>query len=249
MPIRSFSKLVWTEMKIVMREPMSVFFTLAFAPMLMGLFGMIFGNDATSFYGGYGYIDVSVAAYTGMVIATAGLMHLPVTVATYREKSILRRLKITPLSPQAILGAQLVVMFLMTMLGTGLLIVLGKAAFHLRFAGNVLSVATGFTLCCLSFLTLGFVLAGLAGSARVAQTASMLIFFPMLFLSGAAIPKEIFPESIKRISEVLPLTHVISLLRGLWLGEAWSKHMTEVGVLAGMLVVGILISARTFRWE
>lgn len=247
--MRSFWKLVWTEMKILMREPMSVFFTLAFAPLLMGLFGMIFGNKPTPYYHGFGYIDVSVASYTAMNIATVGLMHLPVTVATYREKSILRRLKVTPLSPQAILGAQLVLMFLMTMLGTGLLIILGKAAFHLRFAGNVFSVTAGFTLSCLSFLTLGFVLAGLARSARIAQTASMIIYFPTLFLSGAAIPREIFPESVKRVSEYLPLTHVISLLRGLWLGEAWGKHLTEVGILAGMLVVGVLISAKTFRWE
>lgn len=247
--MRSFWKLVATEMKVVMREPMSVFFTVAFAPLLMGLFGVIFGNKPQSAPGGYGFIDFSVAAYIGMTIATAGLMHLPVTVATYREKSILRRLKITPLSPQAILGAQLVVMLLMTMIGTGLLIMLGKIAFNLRFAGNVFSVAAGFTLCCLSFLTLGFVLAGLAGSARIAQTVSMIIFFPMLFLSGAAMPREIMPKTVQQVSEYLPLTHVISLLRGLWFGEAWGKHMTEVGILAGMLVVGILISARTFRWE
>jgi len=236
-------------MKIVLREPMSVFFTLAFAPLLMGLFGMIFGNKATSYYGGYGYIDVSVASYIAMTIATAGLMHIPVTVATYREKAILRRLKITPLTPQAILGAQLVVMFLMVMLGTGLLVILGKMAYNLRFAGNLLSVMAGFSLCCLSFLTLGFVLAGLAKSARVAQTASMIIYFPMLFLSGATIPREAFPDTVKRVSEFLPLTYVISLLRGLWLGEAWGKHMTEVGILVVMLIVGILISAKTFRWE
>jgi ABC-2 type transport system permease protein len=236
-------------MKVVMREPMSVFFTIAFAPLLMSLFGMIFGNKATPFYGGFGYIDASVAAYIGMTLATAGLMHLPVTVATYREKGILRRLKVTPLSPQAILGAQMVVMLLMTLIGTGLLIILGKAVFHLRFAGNVFSVAAGLVLSCVSFFTLGFVLAGLARSARVAQTASMLLYFPMLFLSGATIPLEAMPKTIRHISEYLPLTHVVMLLKGLWFGHAWSKHTTDVAVLAGMLVVGVIISAKTFRWE
>ncbi len=247
--MRSFWKLAWTEMKVVMREPMSVFFTIAFAPLLMSLFGMIFGNKPMSDHSRFGYIDASVAAYIGMTIATAGLMHLPVTVATYREKSILRRLKITPLSPQAILGAQLVVMLLMTMFGTGLLVILGKAVFHLRFAGNVLSVTAGLILSCLSFFTLGFVLAGLARSARIAQTASMIIYFPMLFLSGATIPRDAMPKTIQHFSEYLPLTHVVTLLRGLWFGEAWGKHLTEVGVLVGMLIIGVLISAKTFRWE
>lgn len=247
--MRSFWKLVSTEMKIVLREPMSVFFTIAFAPLLMGLFGMIFGNKPMSPHDRSGFIDYSVAAYIGMTIATAGLMHLPVTVATYREKSILRRLKITPLSPHAILGAQLVVMLLMTMLGSALLIILGKTAFHLRFTGNALSVTAGLILCCMSFFTLGFVLAGLARSARIAQTASMIIYFPMLFLSGAMIPREIMPKTIQHISEYLPLTHVVVLMRGLWFGEAWGKHLTSVGVLVAMLVVGTLISAKTFRWE
>ncbi len=239
-------------MKVVMREPMSVFFTIAFAPLLMGLFGVIFRNEPDKFFGGggrFGYIDASVSAYIGMTLATAGLMHLPVTVATYREKGILRRLKITPLSPQAILGAQMVVMLLMTLIGTSLLIVLGKVAFHLRFGGSVLSLVAGLVLSCVSFFTLGFVLAGLAKSTRVAQTASMLIYFPMLFLSGATIPREAMPQTIRHISEYLPLTHVVILLRGLWFGEAWGRHLTEVAVLAGMLVVGVIISAKTFRWE
>lgn len=247
--MRAFRKLVVTELRIVLREPMSVFFTIAFAPLLMILFGMIFGNKATPYYGGFGYIDVSAASYIGMTIATAGLMHLPVVVATYREKAILRRLKITPLTPHAILGAQLVVMLLMVLMGTGLLIVLGRAIYHLRFAGNLLSVTAAFTLSCVSFLTLGFVLAGLAKSARIAQTASMIIYFPMLFLSGATIPREAFPASVKHVSDYLPLTYAITLLRGMWLGEAWGKHMTDVWVLAAMLVVGAVISAKTFRWE
>lgn len=247
--MHSFCKLVSTEMRVVMREPMSVFFTIAFAPLLMGLFGVIFGNKPGAFGPTIGYIDFSVAAYIGMTLATAGIMHLPVTVATYREKGILRRLKITPLSPQSILGAQLVVMLLMTLLGTALLIILGKVLFQLRFSGNALSLAAGLILCCLSFFTLGFVLAGLARSARVAQTASMIIYFPMLFLSGAAMPREIMPKTVQQVSEYLPLTHVVVFLRGLWFGDPWGKHMTNVAVLVGVLVIGVLISARTFRWE
>jgi ABC-2 type transport system permease protein len=77
----------------------------------------------------------------------------------------------------------------------------------------------------------------------------MVLLYPMLFLSGAGFPRELLPESIKRISAFLPLTYVVNLLRGLWSGEAWSEHITNVIVLAAILVVGVLISVRTFRWE
>jgi ABC-2 type transport system permease protein len=71
----------------------------------------------------------------------------------------------------------------------------------------------------------------------------------MLFLSGAGFPRELLPEGIRKISMFLPLTYVVNLLRGLWSGEAWSRHMTNGMVLAAILVVGVFISVRTFRWE
>jgi ABC-2 type transport system permease protein len=129
------------------------------------------------------------------------------------------------------------------------LIIAGKLVYHLRFEGNALSVLAGFVLCSLSFFALGFILAGLMPTARTAQVVGMVILYPMLFLSGAGFPRELLPETIKKISTFLPLTYVVTLLRGLWVGDPWSTHLTDVFVLAGILVVGVLISIKTFRWE
>ena len=72
----------------------------------------------------------------------------------------------------------------------------------------------------------------------------------MVFLSGAAgIPREMLPEGLQKAASFLPLTYVVNLLRGLWLGEAWNQHVINVLVLAGILVAGVLISIKTFRWE
>src|SRR5262249_6811074 len=68
-----------------------------------------------------------------------------------------------------------------------------------------------------------------------------------MFLSGAAIPVQIMPRGMRSASELLPLTHVVQLLQGLWFGEPWSAHLLQVGVLAGMLVIRVGVSARTFR--
>jgi ABC-2 type transport system permease protein len=71
----------------------------------------------------------------------------------------------------------------------------------------------------------------------------------MLFLSGAGFPRELLPEAIKKVSTFLPLTYVVNLLRGLWIGESWGQHLLDVGVLVVMLVVGVLVSVKLFRWE
>ena len=77
----------------------------------------------------------------------------------------------------------------------------------------------------------------------------MVALYPMIFLSGAAIPLEILPDSVQTISNFLPLTYVVRLLRGLWFGEAWGSLAVETGVLAAVLVVCTAISVRFFRWE
>src|SRR5262249_33154601 len=135
------------------------------------------------------------------------------------------------------------------LIGMLILIALGVVIFHLRFGGSWLSVLAGFTLSALSFFAAGYVLASLAPTGRMAQAIGQALFFPMMFLSGAAIPVQIMPRGMRSASQLLPLTHVAQLLQGLWFGEPWSAHLLQVGVLGGMLVIGVAVSARTFRWE
>lgn len=184
-----------------------------------------------------------------MIIGTTGLMSLTINLAAYRERGILRRLRATPLRPEAILIAQVVTLFIMTVLGMVILIIAGKLLFNLHFGGNPLSVALAFILSTLSFFAIGFVLASLVPNARTAQVVSMAIFYPMIFLSGAGMPREILPKAIQDFSVILPLTHVVTLLRGLWMGGSWADYWREVVILLGILAAGLAISAKTFRWE
>jgi ABC-2 type transport system permease protein len=247
--VKSLLKMTWMEAKLFLREPVGAFFTLAFPLMMLFLFGSIYGNEPQAMFGGQGTIDISIPAYTAMIIATTGLVGLTITMAAYRENGVLRRLRTTPISPLVVLAAQVIVLFLMTTLGMLLLIVAGKLVYHIRFDGNALSVLAGFVLCSLGFFALGFILAGLMPTARTAQVVGMVLLYPMLFLSGAGFPRELLPETIKKVSTFLPLTYVVNLLRGLWIGETWGGHLLDVAVLAGILVLGVIISAFTFRWE
>jgi len=247
--MNSFLKMTWMEFKLFLREPVGAFFTLVFPLMMLFLFGSIYGNAPTPLFNNRGTIDISIPAYTAMIIATTGLMSLTITLAANRENGVLRRLRTTPVSPFVILAAQVIVMFVMTTLGMLLLVVAGKLVYHMRFEGNVLSVVGGFILCCLSFYSLGFILASLMPTARTAQVVGMVLLYPMLFLSGAGFPSELLPAAIKKVAAFLPLTYVVNLLRGLWIGEAWSRHVTDVIVLAALMVVGVMVSFKTFRWE
>ena len=176
-------------------------------------------------------------------------MPITITMATYRENGILRRLRTTPVSPLMIMAAQVIVVFVMTGLGVLLLMAAARLVYHVRFAGNALSLGAGFTFCSVSFFGIGFILAGTMPTARTAQIVAMVLMYPMLIFSGAGWPRELMPATILKISSFLPLTYVAYLLHGLWVGESWGQHPLDIGVLVVMLIAGTLISEKTFRWE
>ncbi len=247
--MKSLFKMTWMEAKLFLREPVGAFFTLVFPLIMLFLFGTIYGNNPPPGSNTQGAVDALIPAFSAMVIGMTGLMPVTITLATYRENGILRRLRTTPVSPLAVMMAQVVVVFVMTSLGMLLLVAAGKLVYHVQIQGNPFSMLGGFILGSLSFFGIGFILAGVMPSARTAQIIAMVLLYPMLILSGAGFPRELMPASVQQVSAFVPLTYVVNLLRGLWVGEPWGMHLLDVGVLVGMLLLGIVISVRTFRWE
>ena len=189
-------------------------------------------------------MDVSMPSYIGLIIVTVALMGLPIGTAAARESGVLRRFRATPLHPLAYILSDIASYLLMTVIGVLLLVITGKVVFHIRFEGNILSV-----LGAMAFLALGYLIAGLAPTARIAQAVGMVLAFPMMFLSGATIPLEVLPAKVRAFNHYIPLTHVVTLMRGLWFGDSWGQHWKEVVVLMGCLLIGGAVAVRTFRWE
>lgn len=243
-----FRKLAATELLLYLREPSAFFFTLIFPLMLMMLFGSIWGNDP--FPGEtFGYIDFSVPAFIGMVILTSGISCLTANLSAYRERGILRRFRAAPLTSVSILMAQVTAVFAVTIGGVILLLIAGIVVFDLHFWGTLPEIIFAFVLSVLSISALGFIPASLAPTTRSGVATANIIYFPMLFLSGAALPLQMLPPFLQTFAQVLPLTHVIKLLQGLWLGGHLWDYPVQLAVLTGVLICGILFSARFFRWE
>ena len=247
--MRGFWKLLLVQAKLYLREPIATFFTIFYAPMMLLLFGAIYGNKPNPLFGGRGTMDVAVPSYIGLIIATVGLISLPIGTAAARESGVLRRFRATPLHPLAYILSDIASYLLMTATGVLLLVLMGKVVFHIRFEGHILSVLVGFLLGTTAFFALGYLIACLAPTARIAQTVGMVLAFPMMFISGATIPLEVLPAKVRAVSQYIPLTHVVTLMKGLWFNDSWSQHWREVAVLVGCLLVGGAIAARTFRWE
>jgi ABC-2 type transport system permease protein len=249
--MRGIWKLFVMQVKLYLREPLAFFFSLAYPALLLLLFGFIYGNQpAPEFWGrNYGTVDASVPAYAGIIIGTVALMGIPIDTAASRETGVLRRYRTTPLHPAAYLFSCVSMYLVVALVGMVILVVTGKLVFGLRFAGSWICVLAAFILSALAFFSSGYLLASLAPTARIAQVVGMVIFFPMMFLSGAGMPLQLLPESLRRVSDFLPLTYVVRLIQGLWFGDPWQSLWVPTLVLAGLLIVGTAASAKLFRWE
>lgn len=247
--MRALIRLTWIEIRMYLREPVAAFFTFAFAPMMLILFGSIFGNQPNPLYGGRGMVDVSVPAYLGVIIATVGLISAPIGTTTAREFKVLKRFRATPLPTWMYMAANILMYYLVTLLGGIALVIVGRWLFHMRFDGNPLWVWAGFTLSTLAFIALGILIAAVVPTARTAQAVGMIAAFSMMALGGAWVPREMLPSSVLQIARWLPLTHVVTMMRGLWAGASPGDHMGDIGFLLVVLIASALLTIRAFRWE
>jgi ABC-2 type transport system permease protein len=247
--MKSYTQLLGVNLRLFLREPITAFFTLGFPVMLVLIFGGIYGNEPTPLFGGRGSMDIAMPGYAALILGAVGFMTVAINTSSYREARILRRFRATPLRPLTYILADVTANLVMTLLGMVGVVLVGWLLFRVHFEGQPVSVFLAVILSALAMFSAGYVIASLAPNARAAQVISMVIFYPMMFLSGAGMPLEILPATIRRISDFLPLTYVARLLRGLWFGEAWSAHLLEVAVLGGILAVCTALAARLFRWE
>ncbi len=247
--MRAFFKLAIVQTRLYLREPMAVFFTLVMGPMLLVMMGFIFGSAPRPELNGLSQMHISVPSYMALIIGITGLTSIPVMLTTRREAGVLRRLSATPLRPLTYFLADALAPFVVSLCSAALLILLGFLVYHVRFEGQWLSISAGIFLYAAACFSLGYALAGLLPNARLATVLGNAIIIPMNIFSGALMPIELMPQGIQKFANFLPFTHGVSLLRGLWFGEAWSSHMLEVTILGGILVVGLGVVGLTFKWE
>jgi ABC-2 type transport system permease protein len=235
--------LTWIEIKLFLREPSAVFFSLALPVLLLVIFGGIDGDAGA----GGTFAASTVPGYASMIVATTALMYLPVVVAAYRDQGILRRLSATPITARTILSSQVLSLGLLAAAGVVGLLGVAVASFDLPMPSDPAAVVVAFVVGGLGMLGLGFVIAALSPTARTAEAIASAAYFPMLFLSGAVVSRGVMPPWMLRVGDVLPLTWLVSSVRGAWVDGAWNP--AALGALVLTAALGSVVATRAFRWR
>ncbi len=246
--LRGFWKLTWLETKIFVREPMGFVGALVMPLVVFIVLGRAFGGGRPVAAPAVD-IPFNVAILAAVVIAISAVQSLVAIISIYREGGILKRLRSTPLSPVTIMGAQVAVKLVFTLISLSLLMLAGRRLFPGVMRVNVFSFTVAVLLSTFSILSLGFVIASMVPTARFAQVISAAVVYPMLALSGLFFPVERFPPALKSVSYVLPTTHAVALLQGVWDGSGWGAHWGDVAALLALFAAYTALSTKFFRWE
>jgi ABC-2 type transport system permease protein len=196
-----------------------------------------------------GLVGVGLPIFAAVMIAISAVLSLVTIISIYREGGILKRLRATPLRPQTILSAHVVVKLLLTAATLVLMMLAGKRYYPVALDGPMISFAVALAISTASILSIGFVIASIVPTARFAQPIGAILLYPMVGLSGLFVPVDALPPALQAVSRFLPLTYAVSLLQGIWKGESWPAHLNDVAALAVVCVVATALSSRIFRWE
>jgi len=230
------AKLTWIELKLLLREPFAVIFTFVFPLItLVVISGSFSIEDADADFRGAAPWDYYLASYIGVVIGAVGMIALPVHLAAYAERGILRRFRASSIPTWSVLCAQVIVGFLMMVIGGIVLVIASRLIYDASLPEQPVGALVGFVIGAFAFLALGLLIAMVTRNARAAQAVGMILFFPSFLLSGAGPPPDVMSDGMLAVSDVLPLTFVVRALQDPWLGLG--QDGTSLALLAAMIVI------------
>ena len=241
-------KLILAETKLFLREPVGVFFGVAFPSILIGILGSVGAfRDPSPELGGLQVIDVYVTIAIALVLAMLALQLAPQVLATYREKGILRRMSTTPVHPAKLLVAQLATAMLVALAGIALMLTVAKVAFAVAVPRQLAGYLLALVLAAAALIAIGLFVAAVAPSGKAGGAIGSILFFPVMFFAGLWAPREVMPAWLQRVADFTPLGAGEHALFDASTGS-WPQAGQLIVLVAYIMVFGAA-AARLFRWE
>jgi ABC-2 type transport system permease protein len=232
-------RLVKTELTLMRRDPLTLTFVFAFPVVTMLIIGGSFGTTPDVAFEGTNPSHWYVASYLTVVIAATGLIMMPVHLASYRERGVLRRLAVAGFPRWSFAVAELVIGFVATITASVVLLGVAAPVYGIPTPHQWAPLILALVLGTLAFVSIGVLLGTVLPSARSAQAVGLLLFFPSFLLGAGGPPPHVMGSALRTIASYLPLTWVTDSVRDPWLG---------IGTATGSLVTVAAMATVTAAW-
>jgi ABC-2 type transport system permease protein len=210
--------LVATEARLLVRDWTVLVFAFAFPALCMLILAGVFGDQPDDGFAMRRPDDYYVAASIGVPVIALAIVGLPVALASYRERGVLRRLEAFGISTTKVVAAQAAVTCGLIVIAAVVVLLLAAPTYGIPHVVHPGQTLLGFAAGTLTLVLLGIALGLAAPTARAAQAIGLLAFFPLYLLGGGGPPKGAMTGVMQTISDALPSG--ITAISDPWLGVA-----------------------------
>jgi ABC-2 type transport system permease protein len=225
------------------RSRTAAYWTLGFPLFFLLIFGVAFGR-------GQGDFNLLMPGLLTITVISGSLFGVSLRMVTERETGILRRHRLTPVHAISVVLAHGAMAF--TTLAASLLVqaIVARLVFGFRIAGSIGALMMVIVLGGMALIPFGLIVGSVARDSKVAPAMTNFLFFPLMFLSGAAIPFPYLPEWLQRVARLVPTTYLVEALQGVIVRGVGALELgAPVIMLLLTAVIGVSVNGLLFRWE
>lgn len=243
--MKAYWALTKIDLKLALRLRTVLFFNYLFPLIFFFTFGQLFSANGNS-----QKITQVITMSIALGVLGNGLFGAGIRTLQERELNILRRYKVTPITPGPLLAASMVTGWLIFLPYVIVLIVLSHFIYHMPWPHHIVSLLVFVSLGLVAFRSIGLVIASVANTMQEGTILVQLLYFPMLFLSGAAIPDDLFGDTMQIISGFIPATYLVKGVKGIMLNnQNLADDKISAVALLITLLLGFFVGNKLFRWE
>lgn len=247
--MKTFFTMLKIEGRLSIRDMNMVIFAIIMPAIVLIILGVIYGQKPAFIGAEYSFLEQSFGALSTISICAGGLMGLPILISEYRERKILKRFQVTPISPALILSVHLCIYVIYSIASLLLLFFMAKIFWGFQMRGSLFAFLGGFSLVLISILSIGILVGGVAKNSKSASVIASVLYFPMLVFSGATLPYELMPSVMQHVVDIMPLTQGIKILKAAVLGQSYGNVIIPIIIMLAISIICIGGSLKFFRWE
>lgn len=247
--MRTFGTLMRNELKLNIRNMNMVIFAIIMPLVVLVILGLIYGTKPAAEGVAYTFLEQSFGALCTISLCAGGLMGLPLVVSEYRERKILKRFQVTPISPVMLLAVEFVIYALYAAVSMLTLFLVARLFWNVTVYGSWLAFLGSWVLTAVSTLSVGLMVGGIAKNTKSASVIACLLYFPMLIFSGATLPFEVMPEIMQKIISVFPMAQGIQLMKATALGLSVEDIWLPVIIMGTGIILCVGVTVKFFKWE
>ncbi|MDQ6625086.1 MAG: ABC transporter permease, partial [Verrucomicrobiota bacterium] len=242
--MKTLLALIKIDLKLALRNRSVLFFNYFFPLIFFFTFGFLMHAEQ-----GTRILQVVTMVFAIGVLGN-GLFGAGMRAVQDRETDVLRRYKVTPITPVPLLAASMVTGVILYLPGLILMLVLANRLFHMAIPSNLVSLLLFATIACVAFRSIGLIIAAVVNSSQESLILIQPLYMGMLFLSGATIPISLFPNWLQIFTQFIPATYLMTGAAGiLQRGETLAHNWLAVVALIITAIVGLFVATKLFRWE